>query len=224
MNPIEIIDRHSEAIARSLDIVVYSLDGLYEKTVRDNPSMQGIYQFLTLAGQVTNESVQRAVDQLQSATIELGSAVIDSKHVREQDLDADSDDTHGEAYEAFGAFFTQAKLFYAKRLREVVVSKSYRFDTYSSDPRIMTRNGRRWNFSEYAYLTSRQLLVDWHNNTKIAAYAAAGVTEYTLMTDDPELMYGVYEVENYPEDAPTLFHPRTTKLVGAPNVSSEPEM
>lgn len=224
MNPIEIINQHSDAIARSLDIMVYSLEGLFEKTVRENPTMGGIREFWARASDVSAESIELAVNKLTAGIDDLRDAVVDSKHVRVSYDDDDSAEYIGEAYEAFGAFFAQAKVFYAKRLRAVVVSKSVGFDSYSADPKIMLRNGQQWNFSQFAYLTTRQLLIDWHNNIKINSYAAAGVEEYSLLTDDPELTYAVFRVDEYADQSAQLFHPRTTKLVGAPYVSTESEV
>lgn len=223
-NPIEIIDDNALSLARSLDIMVYSLDGLFEQTVRDNPNYLGLTQFWSQASEVSMENMSRVGDRLRDAMYELRASLSDSERVRELDRDDDIEVMLGEAYEAFGAFFAQAKLFYAKRLRQIVAAKAVGYDAYSDDPKIMLRNGQQWNFSDFAFLQTRQHLVNYYNDTKIRLYAEDGVEAYTLLTDDPELMYEVHRVEDYPDEAATMFHPRTTKLVGAPYVSTESEM
>ena len=223
-NPIEIIDENALSLARSLDIMVYSLDGLFERTVRDNPTMLGVADFWARASDVSLENMNRVSDRLRDAMLELRASLSDSERVRELERDDDIDAVRGEAYEAFGAFFAQAKLAYAKRLRQIVAAKAMGYDAYSADPKIMLRNGQQWNFSDFAFLQTRQFLVNYYNDTKIRLYAEDGVEAYTLITDDPDLMYEVHRVEDYPDEAPTMFHPRTTKLVGAPYVSTESEM
>lgn len=218
-NPIEIIDRNAEAIARSLDIMVYSLEGLYEKAVRESPTTPGLAQFWANASLVSDQSVAMAMNMVAEAARELYASLSDSERVH-YDTHTDSANEAEVAYESIGAFFAQAKVSYARRLREIVTARAFNTDTYTADPRIMTRTGRRWNFSEYAYLTVRQLLVDWYNNAKVSYMAASGFKQFTLLTDNPELIDSVYDVADYPQIAADLFHPRTTKLVGEPYVST----
>lgn len=223
-NPIEIIDDNALSLARSLDIMVYSLDGLFEQTVRDNPTYPGIAKFWSQASEVSVDNMNRVSDRLRDAMYELRSSLSDSERVRVIDSNDDIEAMIGEAYEAFGAFFAQAKLFYAKRLRQIVAAKAVGYDAYTPDPKIMLRNGHQWNFSDFAFLQTRQLLVNYYNDTKIRLYAEDEVEAYTLISDDPDLMYDVHQVADYPDEANTMFHPRTTKLVGAPYVSTESEM
>lgn len=223
-NPIEIIDENALALSRSLDIMVYSLDGLFEQTVREDLSYPGVAKFWSQASEVSVDNMNRVSDRLRDAMFELRASLSDSELLRVRESDDDIESMLGEAYEAFGAFFAQAKLFYAKRLRQIVAAKAVGYDAYTPDPKIMLRNGHQWNFSDFAFLQTRQLLVNYYNDTKIRLFAEDGVEAYTLITDDPDLMYEVYQVEDYPDDAATMFHPRTTKLVGAPYVSTEPEM
>ncbi|WEU67483.1 hypothetical protein [Xanthomonas phage JGB6] len=221
--PIDVIDSYSEDIKRSLDIMVYSLGGLYEKIARDNPTPQGIREFLVYTRQISDQSVANAISGLRSGIEALRATLDESQALQRVRLihsDDDSEELLGVAQEAFGAFFAQARVFYAKRLREIVSARAFGYDTYSQDPRIMVRNGASWNFSEYAYLTARQYLVSWYNETKIQDFAERGVEEFTLLTDDPELIHSVYRVEDYPQYAEKLFHPRTTKLVGSEYVPS----
>lgn len=223
-NPIEIIDENALSLARSLDIMVYSLDGLFERAVRENPTYPGIAEFWSQASEVSLDNMNRVSDRLRDAMFELKASLSDSERDRVSDSYDDIDAMLGEAYEAFGAFFAQAKLFYAKRLRQIVAAKAVGYDAYSDDPKIMLRNGQQWNFSDFAFLQTRQLLVNYYNDTKIRLFAEDSVEAYTLITDDPDLMYEVHRVEDYPDEAASMFHPRTTKLVGAPYVSTEPEM
>lgn len=222
--PIDLIEESANAIARSLDVVVYSLDGLFERAVRDRPDYRGLTEFINQASAISDDNVNRVVARLVESMDALKASLSDSERVRLSERDDDTEAYAGEAHEAFGAFFAQAKLAYAKRLREVIAAKSFGFDTYNADPRIMLRNGQQWHFSVFAYLQTRQMLVNFYNNTKIGLYADAGIAEYTLDTEDAELMFEPYSVENYPEDAAKLFHPRTMNLVGVPYVSSEPEL
>lgn len=218
-NPIEIIDTNAAIIARSLDVMVYSLEGLYEKMARDNPTMHGVSEFWLLASKVADQAVANTLNQMSVAHESLYASLSDSErsHFDEQsDYANDVEIAQG----AFGAFFTQAKIAYANRLRAIVAARAFNMDTYNADPKIMTRNGRRWNFSDYAYLTARQLMVDWYNGIKIDYLSNIGATEFTLLTDDPELIYATYKVEDYPHIAADLFHPRTSKLVGSAYVST----
>lgn len=212
-NPVHIIDEYAAKITRSLDIVVYSLEGLYEKTARDNPTNRGLGEFWLMSNAIIANGLTTAMNELTEAADALYASLSDSERAH-YEAQHDSVFDHGVAYESFGALFTQAKLTYAKRLREVISARAFGIDTYNPNPKIMTRAGHQWNFSDYAYLNSRQLLVDWYNNAKIEYLSAIGAEEFGLFTNDPELMYTSYKVADYPEIAAKLFHPRTTKLVG----------
>lgn len=217
-NPLEIIDRHTAEITRSLDIVVYALEGLYEMTVRDQPNIRGLQNFWMQASDIVTRSTLNTANLLSDAEEELAASLSTPERVHAESLASDTFDVEIE-YSAIGAFLEQAKVAFARRVREVIAAKVYGMDTYNADPHIMTRNGRRWNFTDYAYLMIRQILVNWYNEVKIDYLASQGVEEFTLLTEDPDLFYTTYRVDEYPNIAPELFHPRTTKLVGGANVS-----
>lgn len=217
--PVNILDQHAEAISRSLDIMVYSLEGLYEKMARENPTAQGVHQFWIMAHDLGDQSITATLQKLQSGIDALKASLSDS----ERDFLAAHDDSEnfiGVAHESFGAIFAQARVAYAKRLRDLVAARAFGTDTYTANPKYMARNGHRWDFTEVTYLNSRQLMVDWYNGVKIGFLAEQGVEEFTLLTDDPELIYSTYRVDEYPQVAAELFHPRTTKLVGGAHVPS----
>lgn len=219
VKPQSIMDTHAEAIARSLDIVVYSLEGLYEKYARDNPTPQGIREFFALSSGVVRDAQEQSMAKLHQAIDALHASLSDSERDHVALLSSHVNEL-GEASEAFGAFLTQAKLSFCKRLRDIVLAQAFGTDTYKANPRIMTRTGRTWNFTEYAYLTARAAMVEWYNGAKIAYIAGTGATEFTLLTDDPDLIESTYKVADYPMLAGELFHPRTSKLVGGAHVSS----
>lgn len=220
VKPIEIIDTHAVAMTRSMDIVVYAMGGLYEQTARESPNSRGVQAFWVKSGEIAESAVNGVIARLRTGLVDLNSSLSASNALRTSMSDDDIDAACGEAQNALYALTLQARQSYAKRLREIASAQAFGYDTYQHDPRIMIRSGARWNFSDYAYLTIRQGLVSWYNNERIAAYAEQGVKGFTLLTDDPELMYDHYLVEDYPEVAEQLFHPRTTKLVGAPYVDS----
>lgn len=220
VKPIEIINSHAAAMTRSMDIVVYAVGGLYEQVAHANPNARGVREFWVKSESIASHAVEGVVNQMRSALIALNSALSDANALRASISSDDIEAACGEAESALYALTMQARQSYAKRLREIASASAFGFDTYQHDPRIMIRSGAKWNFSDYAYLTIRQSLVSWYNNEKIAAYTEQGVKTYTLLSDDSDLMYDHYLVADYPDVAESLFHPRTTKLVGAPYVDS----
>lgn len=219
LKPLQIIDRQATEIARNLEIVVYSLEGLFEITARDNPTYQGLQWFWVQGNDVVARAMSVSLGKIATARDELATTLSTPEREYLEKLSVDASDAET-LYTSIGAFLAQAKVTFARRLREIIAARAFGHDTYNSDPRMMTRTGRRWSFSEYAYLMARQALVEFYNETKIGYMAAMGVKEFMLLTEDPTLIDTVLKVEEYPELVETLFHPRTTKLVGGPYVSS----
>jgi hypothetical protein len=129
-------------------------------------------------------------------------------------------ETSQDATDAFWGAFTQVRAAYAKRFRDIIAARAFGTDTFKADPKVMTRAGHRWNFTDYTYLTARKMLIDWYNTVKIGYIASVGMDKFMLDTEDPEFADKVYDVEQYPDLVEELFHPRTTKLVGGAYVSS----
>ncbi len=220
-NPISIIDAQTADIAKSLDMVVAGFEGLFEKMARDNPTSQGLGQYWIMTTQMVAEATQVIILKINAAKSEL----ITSLSVPEQFYlvqQHDSDYSDQTAYSAIGSFLDQSRVAFAKRLRNIIAAHAFGkiVGTSKVDVWIMDRSGRRWNFSEFAYLTTRQILIDWYNQVKIAYMVSVGYTEFKLDTIDPNFVDNVYQIADYPELAQSLFHPRTTKLVGSPNVQS----
>jgi len=218
-NPITILDEHSVAIARSLDIMILSTESLFEKFVREDPSLRGLKTFWSHASEIRERSVELVVSKMLTARNDLRASLSDSERLHSETHDDTEMFIHS-VREAFRAFMSQVQTIYAKRFRDIAAARVFGSDTYNPDPRIVTGSGRKWNFTDYAFLTARQMLVDWYNTSKLDYLTENGYTEFTLYTLNPELMNEVYKVEDYPSIAEKLFHPRTTKLIGGPNVST----
>lgn len=216
--PIDLIDSTAQQIGRSLDIVVYAIDGLFEKYARENPTPQGLAQFYRAAGDIMTTALQGLMVKL-----------TDGQHALEQTLSAseraifDSQDDaairFGDAQDTFWGAFQQVRAQYVKRLREIIVARAFGLDTYNANPHVMTRNGRRWNFADYTYLTTRRILIDRYNEAKIAYIASLGAQYFTMDTEDPDLANKAFKVSDYPDIAEEYFHPRTQNLVGEAHVS-----
>lgn len=217
--PIHTIEAVAQEITRSLDIIVYAIDGLYEKTVRENLTPRGIGEFYRAAGSLMVTTLQAVLVKLSNGRTALEASLSDSERTF-LNAYADSELQHHDAHEALWGVFQQVRATYMKRLREVAAARAFGTDTFNPEPRVMTRNGRRWNFSDYAYLTVRGMLVNWYNEAKIGYIASINGTEFVLDTEDPTLLDMVYKVEDYPVLSDVLFHPRTSKLVGGIYVST----
>lgn len=218
-NALSTIESYAQSIARSLDILVYSLEGLFEVTVRDNPSLLGLRTFMVTSQSLSDEALDTVVLKLHEA-IDVLKRSLSTSELDHFDSAFDIELFDGVAYDAFGAFFAQARTAYAKRLREFIMARASGTDTFNAEPKIMTRNGRRWNFSDFAYVASRGLLMDWYNGVKISHLSDQGIEQFTVFTTEPDAEYGPYKVSDYPELAPELFHPRAPRLVGGAYVST----
>jgi hypothetical protein len=220
LKPIDAIDSAAVEVAKSLDGFVYSIEGLYEKFARENPSMSGFRMFMQSSQAVRElalDSVMTSLDRITTG-LKLYMSAPEQFFVSEHD---DSESFRELAYRAIGSFLEQVIIACAKKFRAIISAKAFTFDTYTSNPKIVLgQSGRKWNFTEFAYLTVRQLLVDWYNQSKIAYIESIGVKEFTLDTQNIELIGQVYLIEDFPAITESLFHPRTTKLVGGPNVQT----
>ena len=218
-NPIDILDINAASIARSLDIMVLSTESLYEKFVREDPSVRGMKTFWFHANQVRLNAVDLAIEKLLDGRSALSESLSDSERVHVERND-DTETFNLVAREALNSFMSQVQTIYAKRFRDIIAARAFNTDTYNPNPKVITGSGRKWNFTDFAYITARQLLVDWYNTSKLSYLIDNGHEEFFLLTRDPELMTETYRVDEYPEIADKLFHPRTTKLIGGPNVST----
>ena len=214
LNSIETIDEIANKIASTSDIVIFTFQGFYELIARTNPTQGGLSEFLVYSNQIVQGNLSDITSTLRDGLHTLlERSLSDSERLHFYSV-RDSLKVEETAYEAFGAVFVQAKIEYARSLRNVIGARVFGMDTYNPDPKIMSRNGKRWNFSEYVYLSARQMLIDWYNFVKISYIAEKGFKQFNLLTENKDLIDAVYEVEDYPEIAQTLFHPRTSKLVG----------
>jgi hypothetical protein len=219
LKPIDKIETAAQSIARSLEIVVLAMDGLFETVLRDKPTVQGLRQFFAAAESVMQQSLDNVVTKLEVTYDELETSLSDSErnYLAEHDSHVE---TSQDASDAFWGAFTQVRAAYAKRFRDIIAARSFGTDTYKADPKVMTRAGHRWNFTDYTYLTARKMLVDWYNTVKIGYIASLGMDKFMLDSDDPEYADKVYDVDQYPDLVEELFHPRTSKLVGGAYVST----
>jgi hypothetical protein len=208
---INIIDTYAQQISRALDIVVYSLEGLYEKTVRDMPNMLGLRNFWALTDGILASAMVGVMASLQNGTDALGASLSQSQR---DFLAAHVDDAlfYGAAYESIGAFLAQARVAYARRLREVIASRAFGVDTFNPNPKIMSRDGRKFDFSEAAYLTVRQTLMDWYNQSLVGYLVSVGSETFAIESNQ-DAMFDLYPLADYPLVAQELFHPRSDKVV-----------
>lgn len=216
---IDVIDQTALEIARSLDIVVYAVDGLFEKYVRENPTTQGLGQFYRAAGQIMVQALDTTMTKMTAAYTSLERTLSASERIQFEALD-DSELRYGEARESFWGAFQQVRAQYVKRMREIIAAHAFGTDTFNANPKVMSRNGRRWNFSDYAYLTARRILIDRYNEAKISYIVSIGATGFYMDTNNEELAKQVFSVSNYPDIAAEFFHPRTSNLVGDAHVTT----
>lgn len=215
LKPIERIEAVAQEVGRTVELFGYALDGLFEQSVRGNPSVQGIQLFYQQAGGMMEEFTHQALNKIAHGHEALEASLSDSERTFLAEHTS-SDLERSDAVEAFWGAMQQVRAQYTKRLREIIAARAFGTDTYNADPKVMTRSGRRWNFVEYGYLTARRLLVDRYNEIKIGYIVSIGGDSFVLDDGSEEHFY----VENYPIIADDLFHPRTTKLVGGIYVST----
>lgn len=214
-----LVDQLARDISRSLDVMVFSLEGLFEKYTREQPDMLGLRTFYQASGQMLSDTLRITLGKIDQAHALLNATLSDSERAFTQTL-TDSDLYAREAHEAIGAAFQQAQSAYLKRFREIVAARVFHRNAFNPNPTVMTRNGRKWNFTDFLYTVIRWSLVNRHNNNKIGYIVSIDGDAFTLDTTDPVLAAQHYMVADYPELAADMFHPRTDNLVGGLYVST----
>lgn len=217
---ITIMDTVSMEVSRTFSVMVFALEGLYERHAQRDPNIMGIRDFHSASSPIISETSARINDQMRAGMMQLQASLSVPERDHFQALD-DTQNYLDDAQVAIWGASLQAQALFIKRYREMIAAGAgTRYSATSVQ--IMTRNGRRWNFSDYVYLTARGTLINWHNNGKISYIRSLGAEMFFVDTLNPSMIMEVYKVDNYPRITDQLFHPRTTKLVGGPYVSTKP--
>lgn len=218
-NPIELIDHAAMEVARTAEVLVYAMEGLCEKQIRENPTAHGLNVFMQTSREMSEATLDQVVNKVMNGVEDALEASLSDSERTFYDARVDSVQYALIVREVVWGAFQQVRSHFARRARAATIAKTTNLGP-NITPKIQARDGSNRGFKEYLYLTARSLMVNFYNEVKIGYMAENGYTEFTLDTENPELIDSVYQVEDYPELAPTLFHPRTSKLVGAYYVST----
>lgn len=221
-NQLHLINVNAKATAYGLGVTVAALDALVTQYSQSNPTPQGLNTFWQESNALVASASRTAMLEIDVCIRALERSLSVSE--RAFYFSHRNDDSTLEiAHAAIGAFLEQSRIAFVQRLRGIVAARAFGMRTQLGEPLIMDRAGRRRQFSEFAYLTVRQVLMNWLNNTKIAAMQAAGQTHFWV--DDSEAtVTAVYAVDKYPELVDELFHPRAPRIVGGPYVSTQSKL
>lgn len=216
---LHLINAHAKGAAFSLGVTVSALEALVGQYAQSNPTVQGLNIFWQESTALIGASQVTAMQDLDAAIRALEQSLSVSE--RAFYFSHSHDDTVlRSAHASIGAFLEQSRLAFVQRLRGLVAARAFGMRATRVDPLIMDRAGRRRQFSEFAYLTMRQILMNWLNNTKIAAVQDGGYDRFWVQDNEVEVV-AVYDVVRYPELVDELFHPRAQRIVGGPYVPSE---
>ncbi len=218
-NQLRLINSNAKSMAYGLGVTVGALEGLVTQYSQANPTAQGLNTFWQESEALVGQAHTTAMQDLDAAirTLEQSLSVSERSFYFSHRND---DEMLRSAHEAIGAFLAQSRNAFVQRLRGIVAARAYGMSTKRVDPLIMDRAGRRRRFDEFAYLTVRQILMNWLNNTRIAYCNAAGYLQFWVQDDEAEVI-AVYNVSHYPELVDELFHPRAQRIVGGANVPPE---
>lgn len=204
------IDAWTALITRSLEVAVYAMEGVADRHAQDL-TPNGLRAYWAESGVLVDDTAALATQRMIEGRTDLEASLSDSERAFLDATDA-RDVFIQSAQESFGALLAHIRVTFAKRLREQIMVHVFQ----GIKPTVMARDGRRLVFTDMLYLTTRQMLVEWYNQVKMGYIVSLGVKEFTLDPDDGV----VYKVSDYPDMSQDVFHPRTSTLVGGPNVST----
>ena len=215
--PIDVIDQTALDIGRSADILLYTIEGLFERFIRTSPNLQGLHSFNAAADAVLANTMEIVLGKLSQGALSLEQSLSAPERDLFRQHDA-RDELHGDAQNAFWGAFQQIRIAYVKRMREMITVKA--LSAGIPNAQVMNRAARRWNLSDFAYLTGRRLLMDRYNEAKIGNMVNNGYTRFIMDTENKDLINLDFAISEYPDIAKEYFHPRATNLVGEPYVST----
>lgn len=210
--PIDLIEAKTQALTGRVETVFYALGGLFAQ-YSANPNTRALRGFLVEADNMLEAALEDSSVALVDAVEDVLKASLSAPELTFFETYDDSADYYLSARDALWGAFQQVRMHYARALRAMIVANTGQPNTLTL-PKIMTRNGKKWEFREYTYLTVRSLLITDYNEVKIAYLKSIGATEFTVDTAKPELFYETFPISDYPNIAEKLFHPRSINLVG----------
>lgn len=196
-------DGLSSKMASFAELFVYSMDGFFEKTARETPNYLGLSKIRGFAQNVIGEILVTA-----------------AKLPREFGFDFPDQTAYEFFLESLKRQLEEVKLLYVKRFRDILIARAWQTNTGVQDARILTRNARSISITSWVLLSSRKAIIDTYNDNQIKNKVDLGITKFKLDGSD-DLLDTIFDVADYPILKDSLFHPRSTVVVGGENVYSE---
>jgi hypothetical protein len=211
-SPWSVLDARATEISRAVEVFGYALDGLLEMHLRTHATQRGVRRFHAVSEDLSEHALERVTAIFKDALSEL----LDASGVR-SDIQSDvTSEAIRDAAVAFETFFSQIRLLYTRRFRDIVISHGLARKGDSVNPNVLTRSGRKIDAETWALLTSRKALLDGYNSARIRSLVETGYTAFHVVQrsveheDDGKKVL----IADYPEVSDTMFHPRSSALVG----------
>lgn len=202
-NVFQNFDGLAEKVSKTMELFVYSMDGYLEKTMREHPNYSGLNRIHSFA-EVVSKEILSSISWMPK---EFGFAFSD-------------DSSYQFFVDSVNRQLQEIKFFYVKRFRDILLSRAWKTNTGSQDPRVLTRNARSISVTNWAYLSARKAVIDTYNDNQIQQLLSSGHTKFKLRTPEGELEE-IFDIQDYPSVKDTMLHPRSNLVVGEPYVYPE---
>ncbi len=207
------LDKSAEAFTADMELVVASIEGIYHRVYRSEPSVRGLNRFLSETEQIPAAAARlagTAFDRFQESTPFFRTAFNPENPANPQTLSL--------AVSQIQSATEGVRLQAGRRFRAALVSRSS-IAPPTGSLRVLNRAGQSFNAREMFFLMGRKAMLDLFNEAQIDGLQAEGQQTARVIQRDPShpLHGKVFAIEDYPEIQNKWFHPRSNALVGRSN-------
>ena len=214
----ELIDEAAEHLTTDMMLVVNSLEGVYTRVFREDPSVRGLNRFMAETAEVPDAAHRLAREHLERFQ--------ERTAVTRTALDPESPGNPETLSLALQQLRTQSealRLFTARRFRSALVSRLSIAPPLTGGLRLMNRAGHQLQARDMFYLIGRKAAIDIFNEAQIAGLASEGQRTAMVFHRDPRhATHGALisidarltGLPHYQEVQDKWFHPRSSAVIG----------